>query len=359
MSGDSEEKTLPPTEHKLRKVREKGQVASSDDFVSGVSVTLGMMYIIFNWRSFFDVAARLFDLSVVSIATSAPKTGLAVFLTLIIEVGFLIAPLFLLLILAGITTNLLFKKGIPFSLDPIKPDFAKVNPGAGLKKLFSRRNATEFGISFVKISIWFALSALFIWLLLQTLLASLHCSLGCVMESANSLGLLVILSAMIMLVFAGLMDMPLQSFLFRHEQRMGHKELKHELKDIYGAQEFKSRRRQQHQELSSGPGGAGGDQGTGVIKDGSKGMSVIIRGFDSAVGIYFHPEHCDVPRVVYKFTGSAMQDQLRKAEGIGIPLFQDALLARELSRKVDVGQFIGQNQFEKVARILIEVGAIH
>ena len=358
MSNDSEEKVLPPTEHKLKKIREKGQVASSDDFVTGLSITLGIIYLVFNWHSFFEVSARLLDLSVMSITASTPQRGLAVFLTLVIEVGYLLTPLFILLILTGIAANILYKRGIPFSLHPIKPDFNKISPASGLKKLFSRRNATEFGISFVKITIWFSLAGVFIWLLLQPVLASLHCSLGCVLESANELGLLIIVCALVMLVFAGLLDMPMQNFLFRHEQKMGHKEMKYELKDIYGAHEFKNHRRRQHQDMVSGGGGSDGDHGTGQVSDGADGMTLIIRGFDSAVGLYFHPKHCDVPRVVKKFTGNSLVRNMQQAEQAKIPILNDANLARELQKTIDTNGFIKAKHFERVAQMLIQINAI-
>ena len=45
MSGESEEKTLPPTRHKLKKAREKGQVVTSRETLSSVSSLAVLLYL--------------------------------------------------------------------------------------------------------------------------------------------------------------------------------------------------------------------------------------------------------------------------------------------------------------------------
>ncbi|MEL7428639.1 MAG: EscU/YscU/HrcU family type III secretion system export apparatus switch protein [Pseudomonadota bacterium] len=361
MSGDSEEKTLDPSDHKLRKAREKGQVSSSSDFVSGLSVTVGICYLVFAWPTMSATASRLLDLSTFSILNSSPERGLAVFLTMVFEIGYIVAPFVAAIVVTGILANILDKQGVPFSTEPIKPDFNKINPGAGLKKLFSRRNATEFGVSLVKIVIWFAISGVFIWLLLPPVLASSFCSVGCVMDSALQLGILILVAAVILLAATGLLDLPMQKFLFHHEQKMGHKEMKQEQKDTMGSPEFKGHRRNEHRKLVNGGGGAKGESGgggSGDIKDGKAGITAIIRGYENAVGVYFHPVHADVPVLVARFGGSSFLKKMTEAEKSGIPIEYDQALMGDMLKSVDLGNFIRERHFEKVAKILIRTGAI-
>ncbi len=358
MSGDSEEKTLAPTEHKLRKSREKGQVANSSDFVTALSVIVGVVYIAFSWKSIAATAARVFELSIFSMGNSDPSLALGVFLSVVFEVGYVIAPFIIAIVLTGILANLLDKGGVPFSLDPIKPNFEKINPGAGLKKLFARRNITEFAISFVKICIWIAIAGVIYWLFLPSLLATVHCSLGCVLEGAYSIGLLMVVAASIMLLFTGMLDLPLQRMLFHHEQKMGHKELKREQKDINGAPEFKSHRRQEHQRLVE-PGTTPGEESNG--KPGmpqSLGTAFIIRGYETAVAIYFHKENADVPLVAGRFRGSELHKKVSEAESAGMHVEYDQELTNDIFKSVDVGKVIRERHFEKVARVLVQIGAI-
>ncbi|MEM7291051.1 MAG: EscU/YscU/HrcU family type III secretion system export apparatus switch protein, partial [Pseudomonadota bacterium] len=216
--------------------------------------------------------------------------------------------------------------------------------------------------------------AVFFWLLLQQTLASSLCSIGCVLDSASNLGLLLIITAVLMLVAAGLIDLPLQQQLFRHEQKMGHKELKRELKDTQGSPEFKSHRRNEYRKLAGGgevhgdgagsgvvggvgPGAGKGAGGAGSAEDASKPIA-IIRGADSAVGIYFHPSQADVPIVVMKLTGKSFLNRIRDFENAGIPIEYDQALLKDMIKSVDIGHVIRERQFEKVAKILIRTGAL-
>jgi len=359
--NSTEEKVLPPSQHKLEKAREKGQVAASGDFVAGISAAIGLVYVVFNWKTFFDIAARISDLTNLSIANSSPDRALAIFLTMLFESAGAVAPLIALVIVSGIVTNLLHKRGIPFSLHPVKPDFAKINPGAGLKKLFSRRNATEFAQALGKLIVWFGLCALFLWLSLQTILASIYCSLGCVIDASLNAGLLILVAGVILLVASGLIDLPLQIALFHHEQKMGHKEAKREMKELMGSPEFKSHRRSEYQKLVFGNGGTGKAEnggGSGRVKDGVEGITLILRAPEKAVGLYYHPEHADVPMLVARFQGAQMAKELAAAQSHGIPVMEEATLANDLYRTIDVGKVVRERHFEKVARFLVQIGVI-
>lgn len=360
MSGDSEEKTLPPSDQKLRKAREKGQTAHSNDFVQSLTTVVGIIYIIFNWQSLFNSFSGLFDMSVLSFQQNVAGVGFALFMTVIFEMMYTVAPFIILIVLVSVVANILDQQGIPFSLDPIKPDFNKINPGEGLKKLFKKRNITEFAVSFVKLSFWFILTAVFIYLFLQTILASLYCSLGCVIDTASSVGLLIIVTAVIMLLFAGLVDLPLQRFLFRDEQKMGHQEMKREMKDMLGSPEFRQHRRNEHHKAVNGDGAApvSDGRGTGKISDGENGVTMFLRGGETAIGIYFHPVDADVPIVVSKVKGAALSKTINEAEKHNIPVIMDNALSVDIFRTVDNGRVIQERHFERVARMLVAIGAI-
>ena len=88
------------------------------------------------------------------------------------------------LIIVGVGANILHKQGIPFSMHPIKPDFKKINPGEGLKKMFKRRNAAEFGVSALRLFIWFTASIILVWFFFESIMASALCDNGCLLNEA-------------------------------------------------------------------------------------------------------------------------------------------------------------------------------
>ena len=56
-----------------------------------------------------------------------------------ITVGIALAPIFALLVLAGIVASLL-QVGPMLTSHPIKPDFSKISPMAGLGRIFSTQS---------------------------------------------------------------------------------------------------------------------------------------------------------------------------------------------------------------------------
>ena len=355
MSDDSEEKTLDASQHKLKEARKKGQVSQSSDFVQSMTTVTGIFYIILNWQNFSDSFSNLFQLSVLSFRENTVDIGLSLFLTVVFDIMYAVVPFVALIILIGVVANILDKQGIPFSLEPLKPDFNKVNPTEGFKKLFKKRNMVEFAASLSKLIFWFVLTSVFIWLFLQTILASVYCSIGCVAESASSVGILIITTAVVMLLFFGLLDMPLQKFLFNDEQKMGHKEAKREQKELNGSPEFKQHQKSEHRRMIAEVSGEA--QGSGEIRDGSSGLTMILRGSESAVGIYFHPEHSKVPAMVKAFSGSRFNRDMKAADNKNIPIIFDQALMSDILSSVEVGKAIRERHFEKVARMLIDIGA--
>jgi len=355
MSDDSEEKTLDPSQHKLKEARKKGQVSQSSDFVQSATTVAGIFYIILNWKNFSDSFSNLFQLSVLSFRENTVDIGLSLFLTVVFDIMYAIVPFIALIIMIGVVANILDKQGIPFSLEPLKPDFKKVNPAEGFKKLFKKRNMVEFISSLSKLTFWFVLTGVFIWVFLQTILASVYCSIGCVAESASSVGILIIATAVIMLLFFGLLDMPLQKFLFNDEQKMGHKEAKREQKELNGSPEFKQHQKSEHRRMIAEA--TGQAQGSGEIRDGSSGLTMVLRGSESAVGIYFHPEHSKVPAMVKVFSGARFNRDMKAADNKNIPIIFDQALMSDILSSVEVGKAIRERHFEKVARMLIDIGA--
>ena len=191
MSDDSEEKVLPPSEHKLRKAREKGQVASSQDFVAAAVTLSALLYVVFAWPSMVRAMDEIFRLTVASAPFTA-RDGLGrSFHSVLYLLGGIVVPFGIVTALAAIVANMIHKRGIPFSVHPVIPDFSRINPGQMMKKVFSKRNATEFGISLFRITVWFVVAGLVLWLAATDILASATCGGPCIGNIAVRIGIVL------------------------------------------------------------------------------------------------------------------------------------------------------------------------
>lgn len=346
MADESEEKTLPATARKLRKAREKGQVASSSDFVGGAHVILGVLAVAFTWQGMAGLFSSAFSRSVSHLPDPnirAVTDGLA--LTVWGLIGAL-APMLIVLWLGAMLTNMLHKRGIPFSLHPISPDFTRLSPAKGLKKIFSGRNGIEFGISLVRIVVWFAAIGLVLYLVLGQALFSSVCGLACVGRASFDAVTMALIVAAVLLLVAGLIDLPLQTSLFQKEQRMSPSEMKREQREQMGTPEMRAYRRERAREIMDAA-GAVGETPSLIVADGRR----------IAVTIFFERGKTPIPIVLTKARGGPASITVGGAVERNIPVEQDRDLARDLYKTCEEGGRIKEKHFEKVALALAKNGA--
>lgn len=341
MSDQSEEKTLPASEHKLQKAREKGQVSASADFVSSVVVVISLLFVGFNWTSLVNIIAQLYNTSINHIAIVTPSLAFKLLIHTFESISSTLSWLGMIIVIAAICANIIHKKGIPFSLEPIKPDFTKINPAQGFKKLFSVRNTTEFAVSLFKIVFWFIASGLVLYLALDGFMRSVTCGGPCVLEQAIETATYITIIAVLMLIITGMMDLPMQDALFQRDQKMGHSEAKRERKDTQGNQEFKNHRRSQYNEMLS--------------DGGSNDATFYLAGPGFMVGISFDQSVSPVPRVISRVREAGYESAEKKAKTKKIPIMREPDLAADIFRTIDVGNVIRERHFERVAAILVKL----
>lgn len=340
-AGETEEKNLPPSQRKLRKLREKGQVATSTDFVNALIFAFGVVVILVMWPRYvevFNAGMRLALDGLRQPGSSSTITALFGIARLTMDV---IIPLLVAVAVAGFLGHVAFKKGLIVSADPLKPDMNRLNPGEGFKRIFSYRNGVDFAMVLLRSAIWFVTAAIVTWLALPTLLMSPVCELPCVSATGLDLVRTLIIIAIILLIVIGLIDLPIQTALFLREQRMSKTELKREMKEEDGAPEMVGYRKEQHRQFATGGGG------TGI-----RGMTLVFTSSEYVVAIRYDSKTDPVPLVVVKGAGQHGDLILQSAGAMGVPVEPDPGLASELFR-VGIGGMVPERLFTPVAMALV------
>ena len=341
MAGETEEKSLPASHRKLRKAREKGQVASSADFVAVVCFCAGLGYLLTSSHKVVDVFASSLRLAL-DHATGGGKPGLVPALVGVVSMtGDVVVPLMTLVAIAGLVAHIVHKKGLVVSMDPITPDFSRINPASGLERILSLRNAVEFLIAVLRVVLWGAASALIIWLILPDVLRIAQCGQACLLDVGWTVAYRIAIVAILMLILFGVLDLPVQVFLFLREQRMSRSELKREYKEQEGAPEMVSARREQHRQMLSGAG--------------MRGPTLIIMSSNEVVALQYDPVEQPIPIILAKGEGRAADPILKAAELGKTPIEIDPRLARELFRS-GIGSIVPEREFNAVAMALVRHG---
>ena len=131
MADESEEKTLPASQKKIREARRKGKTSNSKDLVVGFSLLTAVLYVLTQWPTIRD---RLMQL--IEVATSSTEQPFAeawqrtVYGTVEVLVMSTV-PLFVLIFVIGLLIGMAATLGPVFSFENVKLQLDHVNPMKG------------------------------------------------------------------------------------------------------------------------------------------------------------------------------------------------------------------------------------
>ena len=215
-SKDVREPTEPPTPRKLRKLREKGHAAKSNDLASAAALTgiLTAFCIAWPWylKQFKDIVIAPFsfiDQPFHSAAASVAKLAG-------IKALYILGPLLLIIVLLAVVACMV-QIGALFSIHPILPKMKRLNPVEGLKRLFSLRQVVEGIKAVIKTLV---LSGALYFLLkdtLQTLVVLPFHGIDSIVKIAARLCQYLFLVTIIVFIMMSLVDALVQKRLFEKQ----------------------------------------------------------------------------------------------------------------------------------------------
>lgn len=344
----SEEKSLPPSEKKLRDAREKGQVDKSADMDTAIVMLGCTLYIAISAtaiegrvRDLINLTTRLYHEPFDTLWPRLMALGTEVVLLSVL-------PLVVITIIAVVLTNIVVMRGLLFSADPVIPKFEHINPVEGFKRVFSVRGVVEFIKSLIKV-VALAVALIVVYRLgLQSLMEAPRCGLGCLEGIFLALLKPLVITALVAFVAVGAIDVMMQRWLFRRDQRMTETELKRERKDMDGDPEIKRERQKQRrnmQALSS--------------QVGLQHASLMIGAADDwLVGIRYVRGETPVPVITCKANPERSTELLQAAAERHIPVVGNRELALRIARRAGNGDPVPDDAFQPVADALVAVGLI-
>jgi flagellar biosynthesis protein FlhB len=235
------------------------------------------------------------------------------------------------------------------SMEPIKPDFDRLNPVNGFKKVFSMRTLFDGARAIVKL----ALLTLFAYYALKSLvpqffhLAALPAAglARTIVEDAASTGMKIAL----MLCLIAMADYAFTRREFNNKMRMSRRELKDENKNREGDPRIRARLRELRREALKRSLAVSHTKNADVLLTNPTHFAVALR--------YVHGE-MQAPQLVAKGTGSLAARMREIATRHNIPVVQNPPLARELYHGLEVDQHVPPSLYAQVARILVWVFAM-
>jgi len=335
-----------PTPFKLRRARERGMVPRS--------IELGFLGGLVSLLIFAAVAGHSFARQLAEAVRTTLRAGIAQASP--DQTGAMIGglawtvfkPLALLgatILVVVITLEIVQLRGLFFSSHPLKPDFSRLNPAAGLKRLFSPRMLKETIKSLLKATIY----AVATWLVLRYVIAHYAQVSG---DTQRMPELFEAAAARLLVVFVliavgfVLLDQVLVRREFLKQMRMSRREVTREAREREGEPRIKAKRKQLHGELTKAAQGLGKLAGSDLV---------VVNPEHFAVALAYDAERMTAPQVSVK--GRNRFALLLKEEAFrrGIPVIAQPALARALYRSCAIGREIGSEHYQTVATLYIQL----
>jgi flagellar biosynthetic protein FlhB len=252
MAEDSDlERTEEPTGRRLEEARNKGQIPRSRELTTFAVLMVGLISLIMSGPAIYEASKALVRLGFeFSAATLADPLKMPTQLRASIELMLrALIPFLSACLLVTLLTPIAIG-GWLFTLEPLSPNFTRMNPATGLGRMFSVRSLVEMGKATLKSGLIGGVSGAVLWFEREEFLALIT------MPPDTGIAYLWQMLRYTMLMTVGgmaiivLIDVPYQLWDYYKGLRMTKEEVRREMKEQEGSPEIKGRIRQLQREAA-------------------------------------------------------------------------------------------------------------
>lgn len=349
-NDQAQEKTEEPTQRRLEKAREDGDVLSSKEMFVFASSAAGLFVILvlglFS-KNMLDAWSALFTFGhPEELLTAKIKNAWHSYQILLMAAAIFGLPCFLFVI--GMQAFVGSGLSISGKALGFKPE--KLNLIKGLGRIFSVKGLVELLKSVAKVVLLTSCVVIFLWFALPDIL---YLSAG---SLENGIGILYgtllffILSLLLILFVIGVGDYIWSRHTWLQKLRMTKQDMKEEFKESEGSPEVKSRMRRLQMEASQKA--AEQSQAIDNVKDATV---IITNPTHFAIAIKYEPSSDDAPLILAMGKDIMAKRVIEQAELHSKTVVRSPILARALYFTGNIGQVISEQLYSAVASILAYV----
>lgn len=337
----NDDKTEKPTAKRKQKARRQGQVATSREVSSWIVALVGTMLVPVLFRT---GEARLTDLfGRVANVMTAPSLGGAM---QVLQVGLgdvvsLVLPIAGAFAALGVLADVAQTGGL-FSLAAAAPKFDRINPVAGLKRLFSANSLWQLCKQLVKISVLVLIAYKVLFGLGGELVGTEPVDMTPVVAYAGSTMLGLVRDVALIGLLLALGDYAVQRHRHNKSLKMTKREVKEENRQSEGDPLVKREVRRKQMRLSRAR-----------MMAAVAGADVVITNpTHFAVALRYEAGHGHAPQVVAKGADDVALRIRAEATKHGVPIVEDRPLARAIYVACEVDSYVPRELYVAVARVL-------
>jgi flagellar biosynthetic protein FlhB len=350
-AAEDEGRTEEPSEYKIRKAREEGRVAKSQELVGALVLLLPALALFVFAPSMLRTCVDMIRFYFLRAAELDPVKDGIVMEAFINYFTRLVLPIVTVAMVAAIFANLA-QTGFLFTAKPLVPNFSKIVPHFGQylqRSLFSVEGLFNFAKSMLKMAIIGGVAFLLIRsrILELTNLQRMNFWTGVTLVASLAVRLLIICA--LLLLALSIPDYMFQRWRYRESLKMSREEVKEERKMYEGDPQIRNRIRQRMRELMS----------RNMIANVPKADVVVTNPTHFAVALEYDREIMPAPRVSAKGQDELALRIKEIAREYEVPIVENKPLARALYAETEVGDIIPAAYYEVVAMVLGKVMALN
>ncbi len=302
-----QERTESATPRRLQQARDKGQIANSRELntlfmlmLAGSALWVAGPYAAHQMELMIKSSLHLTREQIFD-----PTAMPALFKVAILDALGVLAPFFVIMIIAAVAGPIALGGGLNFSSEALAFKWDKLDPIQGMQKIFAWRGVVELLKALFKFLIIGTIAIVFLY---NQLDSYLHLSEEPVNQGIGHtaellvLGFLVIASAMFLIA---MIDVPFQLWDYQQQLKMTYQEVKDENKDTEGNPQVRGRVRKMQRDIA---------------------QRRMMAEVPKADVIVTNPEHYSV---ALKYDQNAMAAPVVIAKGVDLIAFQIRTIARE------------------------------
>jgi len=342
-ADDTGERTERPTPRRRQEAREQGRVPRSTDLTAAIGLLAGVVLLNILGPHMFG---NLLELARgVGSAHDTSTTTLTTWIArAVYTAGAVVLPFILALLLLTVAGGMA-QSGAVFAWSRLTPKLDKLNPVAGVKRLFALDSLTRTGMGVLKIVLIGAVAYYSVIGEIRLVLAAGMIPPRGVMDLAAHVLFTLTLRLTLVLLILGLLDYFYQRWQVERGLKMTKQEVKDELKRMEGDPLVKRRRREVQARIAM----------QRIRIDVPKADVVVTNPSEYAVALRYDEALMAAPRVIAKGRDWLALRIRQVAQQYGVPIVQRPPLARALYTTVDVGQEVPAQFYRAIAELLAYV----
>ncbi|EET88831.1 type III secretion exporter [Clostridium carboxidivorans P7] len=256
------------------------------------------------------------------------------------RIGIIFLPVVLPIMFMGVLANFL-QTGALITSEPLKPDFSKLNPINGFKRIFSMRTVMELFKDLAMVSIVGFVGYKFVKDNYEYILTLGSLNAQAVAAAVSKLTINIFFRITILMIIIALIDYVYQRFQFNKDLKMSKQEVKEEYKQDEGDPQIKSKIKQKQREMAT----------RRMMQEVPKATVVVTNPTHIAVALKYQ-EGLNAPVVAAKGADRVALKIKEIAKENDVPIIENKPLARLMYSEVELDEEIPMDMYEAVAEIL-------